>query len=949
MSVAELLICPASDPTGTPIETWTDEDFLDLRLEISLNDLGKNSVKIPRGLWEGSSLDAGESYYVRVNVPYIEATNPFWGFWLIGGQFILVHPDERGGENVTIGGPGPAFILTKAVLNHEQWTPHIGVYVQDGNWYWSGKNYGQILSDLINEDAASNHPALDAMETPGWDATDDVDGNPWEQFGGIFSLPVGTNYLDAVRELQKADKLDVWVTPKLNLRAFTAYGRDLSGNSYGAGVVRFVGSEVTPAENHNILDDLIRHKDGGRNFSHVLVLGNDRRENSHIIEGSPIHKWVTDPDWTAGDAVHQGFMSYETNSRDILERAGQRLIRRSKDRSGRMVECEVMPGQDEANGLYLPGDGSTDRGNYWIGDTVTFKTGGGDDFDLFNRDLVIAKIRMQLDVAANDANNAAKGLSWRTWIETGDDIQPSSSAASAKNMSSGGAGCRCIKLCDVNLLLGLGRDQIKMTNENPSFPKEHACDGDESTFSSPVASGSVADDYWAADLGESKEVSGYRLLNGSNAVDYASAFSIYASNDADAWTWLPSGKIAADPTANDWVLVGSASGLAAGGDTSDQPLDRAMYRYWLFRATAGPTDPLSDWDIAEVELQGLGNGRAAPCDHSHLHNDLGGRDVDAAHSAGSITETTYGDVQAAIDSLSAGSWMPGDLLTSYPFVISGHRGDIGSADSFPENTLEGIQQAAIKGARMIEMDVQRSSQGTWYCMHDTTVTRTTDGTGTLSAMTDAAINALNIDAGYGYDAGRHGTSLKVPTLVSVLTILKGHDVVVNLDNKDTGGDAGATSLAELVVAQGWLGRAVIHNYTLTAPVAIKAVSERIHNSISTNVEPDPVNNPDVDEVIERETEWTSRADAAQFAPLYSASFIHPDFDYGIDETSRLEDMFSYGIRFYHTLNLDTALAVRGNLLFGTAIGSGNTHWEPVVFNSDLVYFNGDIVMHEVPN
>lgn len=627
MSVAELLICPASDPTGTPIETWTDEDFLDLRLEISLNDLGKNSVKIPRGLWEGSSLDAGESYYARVNVPYIEATNPFWGFWLIGGQFILVHPDERGGENVTIGGPGPAFILTKAVLNHEQWTPHAGVYVQDGNWYWSGKNYGQILSDLINEDAASNHPALDAMETPGWDATDDVDGNPWEQFGGIFSLPVGTNYLDAVRELQKADKLDVWVTPKLNLRAFTAYGRDLSGNSYGAGVVRFVGSEVTPAENHNILDDLIRHKDGGRNFSHVLMLGNDRRENGHIIEGSPIHKWVTDPDWSSGDAVHQGFMSYDTNSRDILERAGQRLIRRSKDRSGRMVECEVMPGQDEANGLYLPGDGSTDRGNYWIGDTVTFKTGGGDDFDLFNRDLVIAKIRMQLDVAASDANNAAKGLSWRTWIETGDDIQPSSSAASAKNMSSGSGGCRCIALCSTtDVLLNIPQADLKGSGEQLTAPapKSNANDGDDSTpwgSAEDEPSIGVAGEWWAADLGSSQEVDGFRILqNGGFNADIqnvATEVHIMVSTDSGDWSGLPaSGKLASDPA---WELAAIYTRSLSFGDSGAVTFNEPVTaRYVLFRAHAGGT---LDWDVETFELWSnvASSGQAAPCGHIHAH------------------------------------------------------------------------------------------------------------------------------------------------------------------------------------------------------------------------------------------------------------------------------------------------------------------------------------------
>lgn len=441
--IVELLICPASDPTGTPIETWTDTDILDLRLEISLNDLGKNTVKIPRGTWEGSALDADQTYYVRVNVPYIDNDDPFWSFWLLAGDFVLADDDERGGEDVTIGGPGPAWILTRAVLNFEQNTVHAGVSVQDGTWYWINKNYGQILNDLMGEDAAADAPALGGMEGVGWSNTNDVDGNPWEDFPGIFSQEVGTNYLSVIRELQRAGNLDVWVSPRLNLRAHVSYGRDLTGTSYGAGVVRFIGSGVSPSENHNIIDNLTRHKDGGKAFTHVLGLGNERREQGgSVIEGSHIHRWATDPDWSPGDAVSQGFLSYPTSNTDILERAGLRLIRRSKDRAGRMLECEIMPGQDEANGLYLPGAPGTDKGDFWIGDLTTWKTGAGDDFDLNDRDLAIAKIRMQLDVAADDTNAQSKERSWKVWIETGDDVSPSESASSSVNNEQGGH-CKC--------------------------------------------------------------------------------------------------------------------------------------------------------------------------------------------------------------------------------------------------------------------------------------------------------------------------------------------------------------------------------------------------------------------------------------------------------------------------------------------------------------------------
>src|SRR5690606_10230815 len=116
-------------------------------------------------------------------------------------------------------------------------------------------------------------------------------------------------------------------------------------------------------------------------------------------------------------------------------------------------------------------------------------------------------------------------------------------------------------------------------------------------------------------------------------------------------------------------------------------------------------------------------------------------------------------------------------------VVVAHRGDINPVDGYPENTLESCLLAASRGARVIEVDVQRSSDGTWYLMHDDTVNRTTNGAGALGSLSDAAINALIINGGLGYDAGRHRTALKVPTLASVLEAMEPFGVLVWLDNK----------------------------------------------------------------------------------------------------------------------------------------------------------------------
>jgi hypothetical protein len=247
------------------------------------------------------------------------------------------------------------------------------------------------------------------------------------------------------------------MTPGLGLRAFTSYGRDLTGAAYGAGVVRFVGGSSAGAENRNILGTLTRSKESGMAYSHVLVEGRAKEDNgSEVVEGDPVYVWVVAPGWTAGDPIHQGFLQYDSSNLAILERRGERYIRRSRDRSERMISCEVMPGQDEAKGLYLPGDASTDRGNYWIGDTATFKTGAGNDLDLNNTDLQIAKIRMRLDTASRSDTDQHKERSWHTEIETGDDVAPSSSADSALNDGrvGGGRKCRCLRPCGPGEIAG---------------------------------------------------------------------------------------------------------------------------------------------------------------------------------------------------------------------------------------------------------------------------------------------------------------------------------------------------------------------------------------------------------------------------------------------------------------------------------------------------------------
>ncbi len=76
----------------------------------------------------------------------------------------------------------------------------------------------------------------------------------------------------------------------------------------------------------------------------------------------------------------------------------------------------------------------------------------------------------------------------------------------------------------------------------------------------------------------------------------------------------------------------------------------------------------------------------------------------------------------------------------------------GGALEFPENTLYAYQRSVDIGADVLEMDVYETADGELVVIHDATVDRTTDGSGSVSAFTLAEIQAL--DAAHWFVPGR---------------------------------------------------------------------------------------------------------------------------------------------------------------------------------------------------
>lgn len=109
-------------------------------------------------------------------------------------------------------------------------------------------------------------------------------------------------------------------------------------------------------------------------------------------------------------------------------------------------------------------------------------------------------------------------------------------------------------------------------------------------------------------------------------------------------------------------------------------------------------------------------------------------------------------------------------------MVIAHRGYWRGA---PENSIAAIEQAIERGAHVVEIDVQRTADGHLVLMHDTTVNRTTNGTGAVSSLTLAQIKALRLKEHLG-GAQAAVTDHQVPTLEEAMTVVKDR-AMVNLD------------------------------------------------------------------------------------------------------------------------------------------------------------------------
>jgi glycerophosphoryl diester phosphodiesterase len=147
-------------------------------------------------------------------------------------------------------------------------------------------------------------------------------------------------------------------------------------------------------------------------------------------------------------------------------------------------------------------------------------------------------------------------------------------------------------------------------------------------------------------------------------------------------------------------------------------------------------------------------------------------------------------------------------IREYRPISVAHRGH---SIAYPENTLESYRKGIELGVEAIECDVNVTRDGTLVMMHDTTLDRTTTGTGLVSASTWDEIQQL--DAGGKFKPEFVG--VKVPSAEETLLLYKESGILSCFEVKGADADEWnriALGLVDLFIKHDMLDKAFLSSY-----------------------------------------------------------------------------------------------------------------------------------------
>lgn len=161
-----------------------------------------------------------------------------------------------------------------------------------------------------------------------------------------------------------------------------------------------------------------------------------------------------------------------------------------------------------------------------------------------------------------------------------------------------------------------------------------------------------------------------------------------------------------------------------------------------------------------------------------------------------------------------------------PLIVA-HRGDSANA---PENTLAAFRLAYENHADGIELDVMLSSDNKLVVIHDDTLQRTTNGSGSIGKIPYAALREL--DAGSWFDPRFRGEP--IPLLDEVFAELGGKFLInVELKNYKSPNDSLPDLVVELVKRHGLTNSVMLSSFNGRNLPRAKALAPEIRTGLLT--------------------------------------------------------------------------------------------------------------------
>ena len=113
----------------------------------------------------------------------------------------------------------------------------------------------------------------------------------------------------------------------------------------------------------------------------------------------------------------------------------------------------------------------------------------------------------------------------------------------------------------------------------------------------------------------------------------------------------------------------------------------------------------------------------------------------------------------------------------------------GGREQWPENTVVAYQEAVkLWPDALLELDVHATADGQVVVIHDDTVDRTTNGSGSVWAMTFEEVRALDAAYHFSPDGGApfpwRGKGITIPTLKEVLEVSPTHRFLIEMKDGD---------------------------------------------------------------------------------------------------------------------------------------------------------------------